>query len=87
MTIFPKFSNLFFFIPMIIPILLPGHNTKKKILTQVPTAKKPPKMPKNVNFGAYFDHFLMVFCHFDALYSAENLGGIALFFDIILFKI
>ena len=44
-------------------------------------------MPKNANFGAYFDHFLMIFCHFDALYSAENLGCIALFFDMFLFKI
>ena len=44
-------------------------------------------MPKNVNFGAYFDHFLMVFCHFDALQSGETLGGIALFFDMFIFKI
>jgi hypothetical protein len=30
MMIFTKISNLFCFIPIIIPILLPGQNTKKK---------------------------------------------------------
>ena len=44
-------------------------------------------MPKNDNVGAYFDHFLTIFCHFDDLHSTENLGGIALFFDMFLFKI
>ena len=68
-------------------MLLPGHNTKKKILTQVPTAKKPPKLPKNANFGAYFEHFKTLFCHFDALHSAENLGGIVQFPYMFLFKI
>ena len=58
MTIFKKFSKIFFFIPMIIPMLLLGHNTKKKYWPKSPQLKKPPKMPKNTNFGAYFDHFL-----------------------------
>ena len=42
--------------------------------------KKPPKMPKNPNFGTYFEHFTTLFCQFDALHSAENLGGIEQFF-------
>jgi hypothetical protein len=29
MVIFTKIENLSFFIPIIIPMLLPGHNTKK----------------------------------------------------------
>ena len=66
---------------------LPGHNTKKKYYPKSPLLKKPQKCQKNVNFGAYFDHFLMFFCHFEALKSTENLGGIALFFDNFLFKI
>ena len=72
---------------MIIPMLLPGHNTKKKYWPKSPWLKKHPKMPKNANFGAYFDHFLTNFCHLDGLHSAENLGGIAQSFDMFLFKI
>ena len=84
---FHKIFKFFFFIPMIVPMLLLGHNTKKKYCPKSPRLKTLPKMPKNANFGAYFDHFLTIFCHFDGLQSAENLGGIALFFDIFLFKI
>ena len=63
MTIFTKFSNLFFFIPMIIPMLLPGHNTKK-ILSQVPTVKKIPKMPKKCQLWSLFWPFFDVFLSF-----------------------
>ena len=56
--IFTKISKLFFFIPIIVPMLLIGHNTKKKYWPKSPQLKKIPKMPKNANFGAYFDHFL-----------------------------
>ena len=45
MDIFTKISKVSFFIPMIVPMLLIGHNTKKKILTQVPLTKTPPKLP------------------------------------------
>ena len=55
---FSQNFQFFFFIPMIIPMLLLGHNTKKKYWPKSPQLKKPPKMPKNANFGAYFDHFL-----------------------------
>ena len=43
---------------MIVPMLLLGHNTKKNYWPKSPRLKTPPKMPKNANFGAYFDHFL-----------------------------
>ena len=43
---------------MIVPMLLLGHNTKKKYWPKSPQLKKTQKMPKNANFGAYFDHFL-----------------------------
>ena len=87
MDIFTKISKLSFFIPMIVPMLLIGHNTKKKILTQVPLTKTPPKLPWNANFVASFYDFLTFFCHFDGLHSTENLGGIAQTFHIFLFKI
>ena len=84
---FSQKFEFFFCIPMIIPMLLPGHNTKKKYWPKSPWLKKHPKMPKNANFAAYFDHFLTNVCHLDGLHSAENLGGIAQSFDMFLFKI
>ena len=84
---FHKIFKSFFFIPMIIPMLLPGHNTKKKYWPKSPLLKNPPKIPKNTDFGAYFEHFTTLFCHFDALHSAENLGGIEQFFYMFVFKI
>ena len=87
MGIFTKISKLSFFIPMIVPMLLIGHNTKKKYWPKSPLLKTLPKMPKNANFGAYFEHFMTLFCHFDSLHSAENLGGIVQFPYMFLFKI
>ena len=87
MDIFTKISKLSFFIPMIVPMLLIGHNTKKKYWPKSPLLKTPPKMPENANFVASFDDFLTLLCHFDGLHSAENLGGSAQIFHIFLFKI
>ena len=72
---------------MIIPMLLPGHNTKKKYWPKSPWLKKTPKLPWNANFVASFDDFWTLFCHFDSLHSTENLGGSAQTFHIFLFKI
>ena len=59
--IFAKISKLFFFIPMIVPMLPPGHNTKKKYWPKSPWLKTLQKLPKNAKFGASFDDFLTFF--------------------------
>ena len=81
---FHKIFNFFFFIPMIVPMLLLDYDTKKKILTQVPTAENPSQKCQKMPI---LEPISTIFCHFDGLHSAENLGGIALFFDMFLFKI
>ena len=80
--IFTKFS-IFFFIPMIVPMLLLGHNTKKNTVPS-PQGWKPSQKCQKMPI---LEPISTIFCHFDGLHSAENLGGIALFFDMFLFKI
>ena len=80
---FSQNFQFFFFIPMIVPMLLLGHNTKKNYWPKSPRLKTPQKCQKM----PIVEPISTIFCHFDGLHSAENLGGIALFFDMFLFKI
>ena len=54
MMIFTKISNLSFFIPIIIQILLPGQKTKKKYWPKSPWLKKNPEKAKKCQFWSLF---------------------------------